>query len=70
MSEVTEEVKNKIVEHLKKIKRSCRSKDIAKALKMEKRIVDKAVSELVKEGRVEWVSFGGETLVKLPEGAE
>jgi Mn-dependent DtxR family transcriptional regulator len=70
MSEVTEDIKNQIVEYLKKVKRSVTSRDIAKALKLEKKIVDKAVNELVNEGRIEWVSFGGETRIKLPESAE
>jgi len=70
MSEVTEDIKNQIVEYLKKVKRSVTSRDIAKALKLEKKIVDKAVNELVNEGRIEWVSFGGETRIKLPESVE
>jgi Mn-dependent DtxR family transcriptional regulator len=70
MSKVTEDIKNQIVEYLKKVKRSVTSRDIAKALKLEKKVVDKAVNELVNEGRIEWVSFGGETRIKLPESAE
>jgi hypothetical protein len=37
MSEVTEDIKNQIVEYLKKVKRSVTSRDIAKALKLEKK---------------------------------
>ncbi len=70
MSEVTEDIKNQIIDYLKKVKRSVTSRDIAKALKLEKKIVDKAVNELVNEGRIEWVSFGGETRIRLPEAAE
>jgi Mn-dependent DtxR family transcriptional regulator len=70
MSEVTEEIKNQIIDYLKKVKRSVTSRDIAKALKLEKKVVDKAVNELVNEGRIEWISFGGETRIKLPESAE
>ncbi|MCL7397323.1 MAG: hypothetical protein LZ167_07930 [Thaumarchaeota archaeon] len=70
MSEVTEDIKNQIVDYLKKVKRSVTSRDIAKALKLEKKVVDKAVNELVNEGRIEWVSFGGETRIKLPESVE
>ncbi|MEM1583766.1 MAG: FaeA/PapI family transcriptional regulator [Nitrososphaerota archaeon] len=70
MSEVTEEIKNQIVEYLKKVKRSVTSRDVAKALKLEKKIVDKAVNELVSEGKIEWVSFGGETRIKIPEATE
>jgi len=70
MSEVTEDIKNQVIDYLKKVKRSVTSRDIAKALKLEKKVVDKAVSELVNEGRVEWVSFGGETRIKLPESTE
>lgn len=70
MSEVTEEIKNQIIEYLNKVKRSVTSRDIAKALKLEKKIVDKAVNELVSEGKIEWISFGGETRIKLPETTE
>lgn len=70
MSEVTEDIKNQIIDYLKKVKRSVTSRDIAKALKIEKKIIDKAVNELVNEGRIEWVSFGGETRIKLPEATE
>lgn len=70
MSEVTEEIKNQIIDYLKKVKRSVTSRDIAKALKLEKKLVDKAVNELVNEGRIEWVSFGGETRIKIPESKE
>ncbi|MCS7126025.1 MAG: sulfite reductase [Aigarchaeota archaeon] len=70
MSEVTEEVKQQILEYLKKVKRSVTSRDIAKTLKLDKKIVDKAVNVLVNEGKIEWVSFGGETRVKVPEATE
>lgn len=70
MSEVTEDIKNQIIDYLKKVKRSVTSRDIAKALKLEKKVIDKAVNELVNEGRIEWVSFGGETRIKLPEATE
>lgn len=70
MAEVTEDIKNQIIDYLKKVKRSVTSRDIAKALKLEKKVVDKAVNELVGEGRIEWVSFGGETRIKLPESTE
>ena len=70
MSEVTEDIKNQIIDYLKKVKRSVTSRDIAKALKIEKKVIDKAVNELVNEGKIEWVSFGGETRIKLPESAE
>ncbi len=70
MAEVTEDIKNQIIDYLKKVKRSVTNRDIAKALKLEKKVIDKAVNELVNEGRIEWVSFGGETRIKLPESTE
>ncbi|MEN2974342.1 MAG: sulfite reductase [Candidatus Caldarchaeales archaeon] len=70
MSEVTETVKQQILEYLKKVKRSVTNKDIARTLKLDKKIVDKAVNMLVSEGKVEWVSFGGETRVKVPEATD
>jgi len=70
MSMVTEELKQNICQYLQKMDRSLSSRDIAKGLKAEKHLVDKAVFELIDEGRAEYVSFGGITCIKLVEKGE
>ena len=47
-----------------KIKRTVTTRDIAKASKIEKSAVDKAVFELRSKQKVEYVSYGGVTCVK------
>lgn len=59
-----EELKEKIVEYLG-AKSQAKNRDIARALGVEKGLVDKAIAELTKEGKVEYRSYGGTTVVAL-----
>jgi len=58
MSEVTEELKQKIIEHLGTIDKT-KNRDISKAIGVEKKLVDKAVGELAKDGKVEYLYLNG-----------
>jgi len=58
MSEVTEELKQKILEHLGTIDKT-KNRDISKAIGVEKKLVDKAVGELAKDGKVEYLYLNG-----------
>lgn len=62
---VTQELKESICQYLQKARRSIPNRDIAKALKADKHLVDKAVVELINEGRAEYVSFGGITCIRF-----
>jgi len=67
MAEVTEELKEQIVEFFKAKGRMMTSRDVAKGLDLDKRMAKKALTELVNAGTLEFASFGGATFIKLPE---
>jgi Mn-dependent DtxR family transcriptional regulator len=59
-----EEVKQKIVQQLQRVKQAA-SRDIAKATKIDKHTVDKAITELINDGTLIYVNYGGVTYVAL-----
>ncbi len=67
MAEVTEELKEQIVEFFKQKNKMMTSRDVAKGLDLDKRTAKKALAELVNAGTLEFTSFGGATFIKLPE---
>jgi len=62
---VDEELKEKILKYLGTVSQA-RNKEVARAIGMEKGLVDKAIAELAKEGKIEYRSFGGITYIALP----
>jgi Mn-dependent DtxR family transcriptional regulator len=52
--EVTEALKQKIIEHLGTVSKA-KNKEVAKALGIEKHLADKAIGELSKEDRIEYI---------------
>lgn len=65
MSEqVSDELKQKILKYLGTVDKA-RNRDVARAIGVEKSLIDKAIGELAKEGKVEYQSFGGVTYVVL-----
>lgn len=67
MSE-NEELRSRILEHMQKTGKEINTRDLAKALKVPKKDVDKVASELLKEGQLEYASYGGVSYLKLPQG--
>lgn len=65
MTEITEELKQKILDYLKTVSKA-KNKDVARAIGEEKHVVDKAIAELSKEGKVEYVYLGA-SFIKLKE---
>ncbi|MCS7281191.1 MAG: hypothetical protein NZ583_06165 [Desulfobacterota bacterium] len=65
MGEVSEELKQKILEYLKTVSKA-KNRDIARALNEDKHLVDKAIGELSKEGKIEYI-FLGTSFVKIKE---
>jgi Mn-dependent DtxR family transcriptional regulator len=51
---LSEELRQKIVEYLSKVSKA-KNRDVARAVGEEKRLVDKAIAELSKEGTVEYI---------------
>jgi Mn-dependent DtxR family transcriptional regulator len=66
---MSEEVKESILKYLGTVSQA-RNKEVARAVGMEKPLVDKAIAELAKEGKIEYRSFGGITYVALPGKSE
>jgi hypothetical protein len=61
---MSEALKAKILEYLGTVTQA-RNREVAKAVGIEKRLVDKAIGDLAKEDRLEYRSFGGITYVAL-----
>jgi Mn-dependent DtxR family transcriptional regulator len=62
---MSEELREKILKYLDTVSQA-RNKEVARAIGMEKRLVDKAIGDLAKEGKIEYRSFGGITYIALP----
>ena len=62
---MSEEVKESILKYLGTVSQA-RNKEVARAVGMEKPLVDKAIAELAKEDKIEYRSFGGITYIASP----
>jgi len=62
---MSEELREKILKYLQTVSQA-RNKEVARAVGMEKGLVDKAIGDLAKEGKIEYRSFGGITYIALP----
>lgn len=65
--EITQELKDQIVEFFRKKGKMLTHRDVASGLGLETKLVKKALTELVNAGTLEFTSFGGATFIKLPE---
>ena len=65
--EVTEELKDQVVEFFKQKGKMMTHRDVAKGLGIEQSMAKKALRELVNAGTLEFTSFGGATFIKLPD---
>jgi len=65
MAEVSEELKQKILAYLKTVTKA-KNKDVARQIGEEKHLVDKAITELGKEGKIEYIYLGA-SFIKLKE---
>lgn len=62
---MSEELREKILKYLETVSQA-RNKEVARAVGIEKVLVDKAIGDLAKEGKIEYRSFGGITYIALP----
>ena len=62
---MSEELREKILKYLDTVSQA-RNKEVARAIGIEKGLVDKAIGDLAKEGKIEYRSFGGITYIALP----
>jgi len=63
--EITDELKQKIIDYLKTVSKA-KNKEVARAIDADKHIVDKAIAELSKEGKIEYIYLGA-SFIKLKE---
>ena len=57
MAEVTEELKQKVMQYLETVSKS-KNREVAKAIGEDKALVDKAIAELAKEDKIEYIYLG------------
>ncbi|MCX8110999.1 MAG: hypothetical protein N3D15_07100 [Syntrophorhabdaceae bacterium] len=63
--EITSELKQKIVDYLKTVSKA-KNREVARAIDADKHLVDKAIAELSKEGKIEYLYLGA-SFIKLKE---
>ena len=61
---MSEELKDKILKYLGTVSQA-RNREVARAVGEDKGEVDKLISELAKDGKIEYRSFGGITYIAL-----
>ncbi len=64
-SKMGEDLRESILKYLGSVSQA-RNKEVSRAVGVEKGLVDKAIAELAKEGKIEYRSFGGITYIALP----
>jgi Mn-dependent DtxR family transcriptional regulator len=62
---VTGELKEKVLKYLGTVSKA-RNRDVARAIEIEKALVDKAIAELAKEDKIEYI-YLGTSYIKLKE---
>jgi len=65
--ESDQELKTKVLELFKKKNKMLSSRDVAAGLGIENSAAKKVLTALINEGKLEFVSFGGATFIKLPD---
>jgi len=61
---MTEDLKESILKYLATVTQA-KNRDVARAIEIEKALVDKAIAELAKEDKIEYRSFGGITYIAI-----
>ncbi len=62
---MSEDLRESILKYLASVSQA-RNKEVSRAIGVEKVLVDKAIAELAKEGKIEYRSFGGISYIALP----
>ena len=68
--EVTEELKQEVLEFFQKKNKHMTVRDVAKGMKLDRKLVKDVVREMVNVGALEFVYEGGTTFIGLPGTAE
>ena len=62
---MNEDLKESVLKYLATVSQA-KNKEVARAVGQEKSLVDKAIGDLAKAGKIEYRSFGGITYIALP----
>jgi hypothetical protein len=65
MAEVTEDLKERVINYLKTVPHA-KNREVARALGEDKGLVDKAIADLSKEDRIEYIYLGA-SFVKVKD---
>ena len=65
--EVTQELKDQIVEFFKKKGKMMTHRDVTSGLGLDHKLTKKVLTELINAGTLEFTSYGGATFIKLPD---
>ena len=66
---MSEDLKESVLKYLGTVSQA-KNRDVARAIGMEKALVDKAIAELAKEDKIEYRSFGGITYITIKGKSE
>jgi len=66
---MSEDLKEGILKYLGTVSQA-RNREVARAVGVDKSLVDKAISELAKEDKIEYRSYGGITYITLKGKSE
>ena len=64
MKKMSDELKEKILQFLGTVSQA-RNREVSRAVGEDKALVDKMITELAKDGKIEYRSFGGITYIAL-----
>lgn len=66
---MTEDLRESILKYLGTVSQT-KNRDVARAINVDKALVDKAIAELAKEDKIEYRSFGGITYIAIKGKSE
>ena len=69
VTQMSEDLKGAILKYLGTVSQA-KNRDVARAIGIEKALVDKAIAELAKEDKIEYRSFGGITFIAIKGKSE
>jgi len=69
VTQMSEDLKEAILKYLATVSQA-KNRDVARAIGIEKALVDKAIAELAKEDKIEYRSFGGITFIAIKGKSE
>ncbi|MCX5812702.1 MAG: hypothetical protein NT178_09185 [Proteobacteria bacterium] len=62
---IDSELKQKVIDYLKTVSKA-KNRDVAREIGIDKHLVDKAITELSKEGKIEYIYLGA-SFIKLKD---